>query len=109
VGDCILRACGIVPDGMLVFLQSYRMLDRLVMRWKVRCAVQLLLGTPAHQYGTSHESNLESFRTRTMSSSSTQQGRGLDAGWLAMRSLGSTASPGFRVISIVFENWSIRA
>ena len=34
IGQCILGAARVVPDGMLVFLSSYSLLDRLMLRWK---------------------------------------------------------------------------
>ncbi|KAK9811933.1 hypothetical protein WJX73_000684 [Symbiochloris irregularis] len=34
IGQCILSAARIVPDGMLVFFSSYSLLDRLVQRWQ---------------------------------------------------------------------------
>ena len=35
IGQCILTAARIVPDGMLVFFSSYSLLERLVQRWQV--------------------------------------------------------------------------
>ena len=36
VGKSVVEVCRVVPDGVLMFLPSYSMLDRLVTRWKVR-------------------------------------------------------------------------
>lgn len=36
VGASIAAIAATVPDGLLVFLPSYSMLDRLMERWKVR-------------------------------------------------------------------------
>ena len=35
VGRSVVDVCKIVPDGVLMFLPSYSMLDRLMTRWKV--------------------------------------------------------------------------
>lgn len=35
VGKSVVEVCRVVPDGVLMFLPSYSMLDRLVTRWKV--------------------------------------------------------------------------
>lgn len=37
VGASVVAVCKVVPDGVLMFLPSYSMLDRLTTRWKV-CA-----------------------------------------------------------------------
>ncbi len=37
VGKSVVEVCRVVPDGVLMFLPSYSMLDRLVSRWKVGC------------------------------------------------------------------------
>lgn len=37
IGHCVLKAARIVPGGMLVFLSSYSLLDRLSQRWQVWC------------------------------------------------------------------------
>ena len=34
VGDALLQLARVVPDGMLVFMPSYGMMDKLVKRWK---------------------------------------------------------------------------
>lgn len=36
LGAAVLAMAGAVPDGMLVFLPSYSMLDALTMRWQAR-------------------------------------------------------------------------
>lgn len=41
VGAAIAAIAGVVPDGLLVFLPSYVMLERLMERWKVPCSVLL--------------------------------------------------------------------
>lgn len=35
VGQSVVAVCKVVPDGVLMFLPSYSMLDRLMTRWKV--------------------------------------------------------------------------
>lgn len=35
VGSSVVAVCKVVPDGVLMFLPSYSMLDRLMTRWKV--------------------------------------------------------------------------
>lgn len=35
VGSTVLQACRTIPDGVLLFLPSYSLLDKLVARWKV--------------------------------------------------------------------------
>lgn len=35
VGSSVVAVCKVVPDGVLMFLPSYSMLDRLTTRWKV--------------------------------------------------------------------------
>lgn len=35
VGSSVVAVCRVVPDGVLMFLPSYSMLDRLMTRWKV--------------------------------------------------------------------------
>ena len=35
VGHSVVEVCKVVPDGVLMFLPSYSMLDRLMTRWKV--------------------------------------------------------------------------
>ena len=34
IGEAILEACKAVPDGVLCFLPSYSLLDRLSQRWQ---------------------------------------------------------------------------
>lgn len=36
VGEGIVRLASIIPDGMLVFMPSYKLCDKLCARWKVR-------------------------------------------------------------------------
>lgn len=35
VGRTVLETCRVVPDGVLVFMPSYALLERLVQRWQV--------------------------------------------------------------------------
>jgi Fanconi anemia group J protein len=35
VGDSLVQLCDVVPQGVLVFVTSYTLLDRMVVRWKV--------------------------------------------------------------------------
>ncbi len=35
VGKSVVEVCKVVPDGVLMFLPSYSMMDRLMTRWKV--------------------------------------------------------------------------
>lgn len=35
VGNVVLEAAGAIPNGLLVFMPSYSLLDRLLTRWKV--------------------------------------------------------------------------
>lgn len=35
IGQTLLQACAVIDDGLLVFLPSYSLLDRLVKRWQV--------------------------------------------------------------------------
>lgn len=35
IGQVILQSCKVVPDGVLVFLPSYSMMDKLTTRWQV--------------------------------------------------------------------------
>ena len=35
IGEAILAACKVVPDGLLCFMPSYSLLDRLSQRWQV--------------------------------------------------------------------------
>jgi len=39
MGKSVVEVCRVVPDGVLMFLPSYSMLDRLVTRWKVGCPI----------------------------------------------------------------------
>ena len=39
VGKSVVEVCRVVPDGVLMFLPSYSMLNRLVTRWKVGCPI----------------------------------------------------------------------
>ena len=43
VGQSVVAVCKVVPDGVLMFLPSYSMLDRLMTRWKVGHAKQQCL------------------------------------------------------------------
>ena len=36
MGQALLQTCQVVPDGVLVFMPSYSLLDRLMQRWQVR-------------------------------------------------------------------------
>lgn len=54
VGQALLRVAATVPDGVLVFLPSYGMLDKLVARWTVRRAVEL--GNPTGPSPPVHQS-----------------------------------------------------
>lgn len=46
VGASIAAIAATVPDGLLVFLPSYSMLDRLMERWKVRGGLPHVYNTP---------------------------------------------------------------
>jgi Fanconi anemia group J protein len=35
IGQAILETCRVIPDGVLCFMPSYSLMDRLVLRWKV--------------------------------------------------------------------------
>jgi Rad3-related DNA helicase len=35
IGNTVLQACRTIPDGLLLFLPSYSLLDKLCLRWKV--------------------------------------------------------------------------
>jgi len=37
VGQVVLQGAASIPDGLLVFMPSYSLLDRLMTRWKVGC------------------------------------------------------------------------
>lgn len=39
VGMSVVEVCKVVPDGVLMFLPSYSMLDRLMTRWKVNACI----------------------------------------------------------------------
>ncbi len=40
VGQAVLHCCRAIPDGVLLFMPSYSMLDKLAGRWKVRACVE---------------------------------------------------------------------
>lgn len=44
VGRLLLESAGTIPDGLLVFMPSYAMLDRLMARWKARQSQRQLAG-----------------------------------------------------------------
>ncbi len=35
LGEAVVAACRVIPDGVLLFLPSYSLLDKLLKRWKV--------------------------------------------------------------------------
>jgi Fanconi anemia group J protein len=37
LGNSVLSVLGVVPDGVLLFLPSYSLMDKLMTRWKVSC------------------------------------------------------------------------
>ena len=36
IGQAVLQCCRVIPDGVLLFLPSYSLMERLETRWKVR-------------------------------------------------------------------------
>ena len=36
IGQAVLQCCRVIPDGVLLFLPSYSLMERLEARWKVR-------------------------------------------------------------------------
>ena len=42
MGQSVVEVCKVVPHGVLMFLPSYSMLDKLITRWKVYAIVFLL-------------------------------------------------------------------
>jgi len=45
IGEILLSACQIIPDGLLVFFSSYSLLDRLVKRWEETGIMQQIIGS----------------------------------------------------------------
>lgn len=37
LGQTVLEACRVIPDGVLLFLPSYALMDKLIKRWQVSC------------------------------------------------------------------------
>ena len=44
LGNGVLSVLGVVPDGVLLFLPSYSLMDKLMTRWKVREGLDDLKG-----------------------------------------------------------------
>lgn len=42
LGQLVLATAGTVPDGLLLFLPSYALMDKLYKRWQVRCVLNVL-------------------------------------------------------------------
>jgi len=36
IGLAVLETCQVIPDGVLCFMPSYSLMDKLVLRWKVQ-------------------------------------------------------------------------
>ena len=45
IGEILLSACQIIPDGLLVFFPSYSLLDRLVKRWEETGTMQQIINS----------------------------------------------------------------
>lgn len=50
LGEALLQYCGVIPSGVLVFLPSYRMLNKLKARWEISGLLQRLGETKSGVY-----------------------------------------------------------
>jgi Fanconi anemia group J protein len=69
VGTSVLRLCQIIPDGILLFVPSYHLMDKLIKRWKSTdiwkklSQVKGALVSEPKEAGSAFDASMRSFKT----------------------------------------------